>query len=178
MLLGRLWRPRIGSLDDTSLSMRVWPTDLDMFLHMNNSRYLAIMDVGRMDALLRSGVFQRIRKLNWYGVVASETIRFRESLAPFAPFELRTRILGWDDRSLYYRQTFLRQGRVAAVGLVRIRFLRRGGGGTLGMAEVAAALAPDLTPPRLPDYVGTWQAAEDAFSRDDALDGSARVRGA
>jgi acyl-CoA thioesterase FadM len=170
MLAGRLRRPRVTPLEETSLTMRVWPTDLDMFLHMNNSRYLAIMDVGRLDAILRSGVFQRIRDRGWSGVVASETIRFRESLAPFARFELRTRVLGWDERSLYYRQTFVRKGRVAAVGLVRIRFLRRDGSGTLQMAEVAEALSPGLRSPPLPEYIRTWQAAEDAFTRD----GSAR----
>ena len=35
---------------------RVWPTDLDVSLHMNNGRYLTLMDLGRLDLMLRTGV--------------------------------------------------------------------------------------------------------------------------
>ena len=47
--------PRLGLLDTGSLHMRVWPTDLDVLMHMNNGRYLSLMDLGRVDLLVRSG---------------------------------------------------------------------------------------------------------------------------
>ena len=48
-----------GSLDvmgTSVLTMRVWPTDLDMNVHMNNGRYLQIMDVARAEWMMRTGV--------------------------------------------------------------------------------------------------------------------------
>ncbi len=41
------------------LTLRVLPNDLDPSLHMNNGRYLAIMDLGRIDLLIRSGIGPR-----------------------------------------------------------------------------------------------------------------------
>src|SRR6185503_3961101 len=34
---------------ESNLSLRVWPNDLDLNIHVNNGRYLTLMDLGRMD---------------------------------------------------------------------------------------------------------------------------------
>ena len=156
-------RPSIGALEETTLTFRVWPTDVDILMHMNNGRYLTLMDLGRADSIIRSGVHGRLRERGWYTVVASETIRFRESLGLFEKFELRTRLLGWDDKSFFLRQLFLVRGRVVSIGVVRVRFLRKSGG-TLPAAEVAAAVVPGIQSPDLPDYVTDWARAEAGFS--------------
>lgn len=156
-------RPPVGALEETTLTFRVWPTDVDILMHMNNGRYLTLMDLGRADASIRSGTHARMNEHGWYAVVASETIRFRESLPLLAKFELRTRMLGWDDKSLFLRQLFLVRGRVVAIGIVRIRFLRKSGG-TIMATEVAAALLPGVVRPTLPDYVADWVRAEAGFS--------------
>lgn len=163
VLLAARWRAPSDPFEETSITVRVWPTDLDPLLHMNNGRYLTVMDLGRADAILRNGIRRRLRAHGWYPVVASETIRFRESLPPLARYELRTVLLGWDDRSFYLRQRFVWRGRDAAVALVRIRFLRRSGG-TVPAPEVAAGVIPAIDSPPLPDYVRVWQKAEGAFS--------------
>src|SRR5665213_2837054 len=103
VLLMARWRSRVQPLDETSLSFRVWPTDVDVLMHMNNGRYLTLMDLGRADGIIRSGVHSILKGRDWYPVVASEAIRFRESLPMFARFEIRTRSLGWDDKSFYLR---------------------------------------------------------------------------
>lgn len=156
-------RAEMSALEETTLSFRVWPTDVDILMHMNNGRYLTLMDLGRADSIIRSGVYARLKQRGWYTVVASETIRFRESLALFARFELRTRLLGWDDKSFFLRQLFMVRGRVVAIGIVRVRFLKKSGG-TLLAAEVAGAVLPGVRSPKLPDYVADWGRAEAGFS--------------
>lgn len=158
------WRSRTSPLDETSVTFHVWPTDLDPLLHMNNGRYLTLMDLGRADAIIRNGLRRALSAHGWYPVVASEAIRFRESLNPFTRYELRTRLLGWDERSFYYQQVFYATGRDSATALVRIRILRKSGG-TVAAPEVAAAILPGIEPPALPDYVREWQESERAFSR-------------
>jgi len=164
VLICARWRSRTSPLDETSVTFHVWPTDLDPLFHMNNGRYLTLMDLGRADAILRNGIRRALSEHGWYPVVASEAIRFRESLNPFARYELHTRLLGWDDRSFYYRQTFVASGRETAVALVRIRILRKGGG-TVDAPEVAAAILPHVERAALPDYVARWQESERAYSR-------------
>lgn len=163
VLLMARYRSRVHALDETTLTFRVWPTDVDVLMHMNNGRYLTLMDLGRADAIIRSGVRARTAGAGWYTVVASETIRFRESLALFSKFELRTKLLGWDDKSFYLRQLFIIRGRVVSIGLVRVRFLRKSGG-TVPAREVAAAIVPGLSAPALPHYVAEWQKAESGLS--------------
>ncbi|MDQ2889394.1 MAG: thioesterase family protein [Gemmatimonadota bacterium] len=164
VLLAARARPRVQPLEETTLSFRVWPSDVDVLIHMNNGRYLTLMDLGRADSIIRSGVQARVRENGWYSVVAAETIRFRESLGLFAKFELRTRLVGWDDKSFYLRQLFLLRGRITAVGVVRVRFLNQSGG-ALSAAEVASVILPGVESPELPDYISDWGRAEAGFSR-------------
>lgn len=164
-------RGRVHPLDETSLSFRVWPTDVDVLVHMNNGRYFTLMDLGRADGIIRSGVYAKLKACDWYPVVASETIRFRESLPMFTRFELRTRTIGWDEKSFYLRQLFLVRGRIVAVGIVRVRFLKRSGG-TLMAAEVANAIIPGAISPKLPEYIATWRAAESGLSHATSIESS------
>jgi acyl-CoA thioesterase FadM len=164
VMLAARRRPRVGGLDETSLTFRVWPTDLDVLMHMNNGRYFTLMDLGRADAVLRNGIYASLKARDWYPVVASESIRFRESLPLFARFEVRTRTLGWDDTSFYLRQLFLVRGRVTAIALVRVRFLKRSGG-TLTASEVAQAIMAGAVSPVLPPYVMVWRQAESSLAQ-------------
>ncbi|WP_375731226.1 thioesterase family protein, partial [Azospirillum sp. B506] len=51
------WRGRrTGLLEPSTLRFRVWPTDLDLNLHMTNARYFSVMDLGRTDLAIRVGL--------------------------------------------------------------------------------------------------------------------------
>ncbi len=76
-------RPRLDPVDDVSrLSFRVWPHDLDTSLHMNNGRYWTLMDQGRADVMIRSGLWRTIAREGWVPVVSAAEIRFRVATGP------------------------------------------------------------------------------------------------
>lgn len=102
-----------------SQSFRTWPHDLDFNFHMNNGRYLTIMDIGRLDLMLRLGLFGTIIQNLWMPIVGTAYIRFRRSLAPFKKFTLQTQIAAWDDKWFYIEQTFTQNGEVMATGYVK-----------------------------------------------------------
>ena len=106
--LGR--RPPVDLRADSTISFRVWPNDLDLNGHLTNSRYFALMDAARYDMVIRSGTWRAWKERGWMPVVASQRIRFRRSLRPWARYEVRTRFLGWDGRNLYFQQSFERKG--------------------------------------------------------------------
>lgn len=112
----------------TKLHLRVWPTDLDPLMHMNNGVYLSLMDLGRIDLMLKAGAFHKIRKAGIYPVIASEAIRFRKSLTVFQSFTIHTRIATWDDRYYYLFQHFMVGDSIYASALVKGRFLNKSGG--------------------------------------------------
>jgi hypothetical protein len=55
VFLRALRAPRIGLLEESAVGFRVLPGDLDVNVHLNNGRYLALMDLGRFDLLIRAG---------------------------------------------------------------------------------------------------------------------------
>ena len=66
VLIAARFRGRIDVLDESVLNLVVWPTDLDLNLHMNNGRYLSVMDLGRIDHVARTGL-QRLIVRNQIG---------------------------------------------------------------------------------------------------------------
>lgn len=118
VLRARLLQPRVRDLlAEQSYAGRVLPSDLDLLLHMNNARYLREADVARAAHLARCGVLEALRALGARAVLAASCARYRRSLRLFEPFEVRTRLLGWDDRAFYVEARFisLRDGFVCAL---------------------------------------------------------------
>ena len=137
------------ALEGATVRFRVWPNDLDMNRHMNNSRFLAMMDVGRYDLTRRTGLLQAVRRAGWFPVVAAQAIRFRKSLRPFATYELHTRVGGWDEKSFYLEQVFRKGGDVVAVAWVRARFLSKDG--AVPVDAVMRAIGETRPSPGLPE---------------------------
>ena len=159
-LVAALRAPRAGFLDASVLRMRVAPGDLDLNGHMNNGRYLALMDIGRLDLAVRVGFLGIAWRRRWRPLLGSATIRFRRSLQPFQRFTLRTRLLGWDDKWLVFEQRFEAGGATSALALARALF--RGPGGNVAPAEALAGLGITDPSPALPDYVADWSRADAA----------------
>lgn len=163
VLLGAMRSARIGLFDTSEIVLRVGPFDLDTNVHVNNGRFLTLMDLGRLDLTIRAGLLPVARRERWRPVVASAMVRFRRELRPFERFTLRTRLLGWDDRWVFLRQDIVRSdGRLASVGVVKATF--RGPGGAVHPSELATAVGADARSPTLPDWVRQWVAAEDALA--------------
>lgn len=169
-LLRSLLRPRPAVpgrsiLDPSVTRSRVRPTDLDLYLHVNNGTYLQMMDVARTNYIADLGGFPLLREQRWYPVVSAQTVKYRRSLTLGQAFEITTRVLGWDERVVYLEQVFTRAGAPCARGLVAGRFLARGSGERISAPRVVELLAGEVTSPELPDDVATWARALDVAHR-------------
>lgn len=159
VLWGYLWdRRRTDPLAPSVLSFRVLPNDLDPNWHMNNGRYLTIMDLGRLDMTLHSGLIRAVIKNRWMPVLGGATIAYQRPLAPFQRYTLTTRILGWDEKWIYMEQVFDSQGKRAATAMVRA--LIRGREKSVPTAEVMRSVGLDAPSPPLPAYLREWIAAD------------------
>lgn len=159
VLLRAVRAPRAAPLETAVLDMRVWPTDLDVNLHMNNGRYLAVFDLGRLDLMVRIGGLRPMLRNRWRPVLAGIVVRYRRQLGPLARFRLSTRLIGWDDRWFFMEQRAeLPDGRIAALAVLRAAVV--GPGGTVAPAEVLGAVGARAEPPPLPDELGRLFAAE------------------
>lgn len=150
--------PRLSAWDTAVTQFRVTPTDLDVLMHMNNGKYLTIMDLGRVDLMERSGLWSKIRDKGWFPVVAGQMITYRKSLKLGQKFDLHTRIIGFDDRWGYVEQTFKVGEVVYAHAIVRARFLKKSGG-SVEHDELEAVVGSELFSHEVPQWITDWTAA-------------------
>jgi acyl-CoA thioesterase FadM len=155
LMLTAPFRPRCEVLGPSRRRFIVWPPDLDVLFHVNNGVYLSMLDVARVDLMLRSGIGRRLRKTGIYPVVAAQTIRYRRSLQLFQRFEIETRVIGWDEKAFLIQHRFLRRGEVVAEAVVRSRFLKRQGG-TVSSRELLDLIGHPGPSPQLPEWVAAW----------------------
>lgn len=154
----------------SSLDFRVMPGDLDINMHMNNGRYLTIMDLGRFDFLIRTG----LHKLMWteksVPILGSAKIRYRLPLMPFQKYKLETEVICWDDKWIYMEQRFIindngsKHGAVAAIAMVKGAFHNKSKRETVHSQHLLDTMGePDAISPPIPTHIEKWMDAEDAL---------------
>jgi acyl-CoA thioesterase FadM len=150
---GHLDVPRDASV----LRFRVWPHDLDIAAHMNNGRYLTLMDLGRLDVMVRSGLWREVLRHKWTPIASAMTVRFQRELRLFQKFRLETRLLCWDAALVVMEQTFLidggpRDGQAAARALFKGGLYDRKEKRFVEVARLMALLGvSEISPPATPE---------------------------
>ena len=156
MLLFSSRRPKLDYFAKCITRFRVWPTDLDVLGHMNNGKYFSIMDLARVDLMIRCGMANKMRANGIYPVISAETIHFRKSLKVFRWFDVQTQFFGWDDKHVWLEQIFMRNDEIYARALVRGRMLHKSGK-KISIQECVELLGIPSPSPALPDYILQWK---------------------
>lgn len=154
LILRMLGLQRRGVLDDSRVCFRVLPNDCDLNLHMNNGRYLSLMDLGRVHLMVQMRLLRAIFRNGWKPVLAAAEINFIRPLKPLQKFELVTRVVTWDEKYCYMEQRFEVGGELYAHAFVKGLFLGRDG--RVGTATVLAALGHHEPAPEMPEELRIW----------------------
>jgi acyl-CoA thioesterase FadM len=154
LLFARFQKP-LDFLDKCRTNFRVMPTDLDLLMHMNNGKYCSLMDLARVDLMMRSGVAKIMKNNDYYPVLAAETIRFKKSLRLFKSFYIQTNIIAWDEKYFYLEQIFYRHDEIYAHAIVKARMLHKKGD-KVSPADCLKAAGKDVPSPAFPDYLQSW----------------------
>ncbi|MCW8907024.1 MAG: thioesterase family protein [Sedimenticola sp.] len=159
LLISSRMRPRQELMSPAFLGFRVLPTDLDVNLHLTNSRYLAFMDLGRIELMLRSGLFGAVIRRRWLPVVSTASLRFRREIGVFQRINLNTRLLGWDEKWFYMEQRFETGQGLAAIGIVKGLF--RGPDGNVPTQQLLslAGYSGDMNRTGLMDALDAYEKA-------------------
>lgn len=145
--------PSIGVFGESRISFRVWPTDLDINWHMNNGRYLTLMDLGRTHFMSQLRLLWKLPSLKWYPVVGAVRIEFMRSLNPFQKFDIVTRLLSWDGKWFYLEQRFESDGKTMARAVLRALFL--GSGRRIEPEEIIRLVVDEI--PEKPDRPAVFE---------------------
>ena len=151
-------KSRLSMWDKAVMNLRVWPTDLDPYLELNNGRYLTLMEMGRWELAERCGLLPQVRQRKWGFVVGGASIRYRHRLTAFQRFTLTTSVAAMDDRWFFFDQRVYRRGKQHTGALFRAGVLNRGR--LVETREVCEAMQVDWRP-GLPDWVRLWAESDD-----------------
>lgn len=163
------FKPRLTDIMGHSiLHFRVLPNDLDVNGHMNNGRYTTIMDLGRLDLILRNGLMRVMFKQKCVPVLGSIQMRFRIPLMPFQAYRLESRVICWDDKWVFMEQQFIikkgkKTGAVAAIGIVKGGFYDQNNRRTVPTQDLLDVLGMPSHSPAFPDHIKHWIEAEETL---------------
>lgn len=152
------FKPAVRIGDTIEMRLTVLPNDLDLNGHMNNGRYMTIIDLALVEYMTRAGFMGPAVKRGWRPMLGGSMIAFRRGLKPFRRYTLRFRALCWDERWTYIRFEFLRDGEVMAVGHTKGGIV--GPAGVVGSDEMCAVLGVDPASPVFPQSVTAWIEAD------------------
>lgn len=161
--LGSVWMRNVGKervppLGEVRFPLRIWPTDVDVYLHVNNGRYLTLMDFGRFVFSVRTGMLTEATRRGWVPVLGAATIYFWRELRTFARVELVTRIAAYDGKWIYFEHRFEKDGAIHALAIARGVFKHKGR--TVAPAELLATMGYTDPPPPIPEHIQRWIEAE------------------
>lgn len=111
--------PRLHTSDISVIKLRVLPNDVDVS-QVTNDRYVAYMDLGRIDFVTRIGLLEAMIKRGWDPRARLTTIRNRHPLRLLQCFELHTSLIHWDDRWFWFKQEFILDGRTTTVAYSKV----------------------------------------------------------
>lgn len=148
-------QPKIDFLDATSTRLWVGPFDIDPWMELNNGRTLTLYDLGRLPHFQRTGTIKPIMKAGMYLTVAGVSVRYRGRIRPFTFVDMRTQVIGWDDRFIYIEQSLWQGSNCANQMLLRMAIVKPGQG-IVDPKDVAELAGVDPTSPPLPDWVANW----------------------
>ncbi|HEY8182333.1 MAG TPA: thioesterase family protein [Thermoanaerobaculia bacterium] len=154
LIIKNVFRRRSGVFDASVLRLRVWPTDMDLNFHLNDGRYMSLAGLARVDLMLRSGLLRGAVKRGWYPVVASAIVRYRREIKWMEKFTLRSRIVGWDEKWVYFEHRFEKGDDLAAIAYAR--GVMRNRDGAVPTSDVMALVGHTEPSPPLPDFVGKF----------------------
>ncbi len=81
-ILSAKYRSKLTISDESNISFRVWITDIDASI-MNHAPMMTVMEMGRIDFMVRSGFFKIAREKNWYFPSKSISVQFIRPLKLF-----------------------------------------------------------------------------------------------
>ena len=154
-----LGAPRVRPGEAVELRLCVLPNDLDLNGHMNNGRYLTVVDLALATVFIRSGFARLCFARGWRPMGGGSIVYFRRALTVFQRYTLRFTLAGWDEFWNYCRFEFIRDGQLCATGFVKGAAASRGGG-LVRNAEIYGALGYQGASPPLPEDLLAWIAAD------------------
>lgn len=111
-------KSKLSITDVSEIKFRVWLTDIDASI-MNHAAMMTVLEMGRIDYMVRTGFFKLARKKKWYFPIRSISAQFIRPLKLFQTANLITRVFHVDESWFYFEQKIIRKGKIIAICIVK-----------------------------------------------------------
>jgi len=95
---------KIGS--DFAVNFRCWPIDIDIFFHMNNSRYMTAAELSRWRLTFSSTLGGIMHRNKMKFLIAEQSAMYYRPILPFQKYIVTTTITISDDKYLNFIHKF------------------------------------------------------------------------
>jgi len=120
LTLLRCWRGfKLHPADTLVTARRVLPNDLDVNLHMNNGRYLTLLDLSLLEFFGRSGFLRSAMRQGYRPMAGGVLITYRRQLSVFERYEIQFRWACSDEHWNYMTFEYLSKGKLVAAGMLK-----------------------------------------------------------
>ena len=147
-------KSKVQLTETLTLPFRVWVTDIDVSV-MNHAAIMTVMELGRVDFMVRTNFLKLATKNNWYFPSQAISVQFYRPLKIFQKAELLTRVSFVDEKWIYTEQKIVRKGKDVAVCVVKSTI--KSGRETVPTSEILAALKIDDVPSTKYDLIETLE---------------------
>ncbi|ELU08517.1 hypothetical protein CAPTEDRAFT_123523 [Capitella teleta] len=136
-------------------------SDLDFMWHMNNARYLREADFGRFHLWIQNGVWGIIRQKGVYMTLGASSVRYRASLTLGTTFNIRSKVICWDEQAFYVEQKIERRSDGFLCALIWIKQTVKGKTPHEILLDI---LGENIQSPEFPEDMRLWKEAHEASS--------------
>jgi acyl-CoA thioesterase FadM len=100
--------------DESRLSFRCLPTDIDTNMHLNNARYMMLADLGRIDIFMRAGLIALARRNGWAPMMGGLQSVFVREIRLWRQFDVVSTVETWEGTQVIGRHEFILDNGVTA----------------------------------------------------------------
>ncbi len=160
LLRVRFLKP-ISMEDPFEREFQVLPNDLDLNGHMNNGRYLTLLDLMIIEFFARTGFLKVLMKHGWKPMSGGAVITYRKGLKPFQKYRIRYSHAASNEVWNFMHFEFLTMdGEICAAGYMKGAAVSKRGLVPNNVSFAKMGMEVDSRP--LPKAVSHWLASEDA----------------
>ncbi|VVD02819.1 unnamed protein product [Leptidea sinapis] len=159
--VGRLFNKKSGLKDPTTIYGFCTTQDVDIFLrHMNNARYVRELDFARFHFYDRTGIYDNIKAVDGHVLQGASSIRYRRTIPIFSAYKVETKLVYWEDKTIYLEQKFI----TISDGFVRAVVLSRQSLVNIDSETLLKNVSGAETKPECPEEIKHWLQAIEVSS--------------
>lgn len=148
-------KPKNQLFDVVKMAQSVSFTDLDIYQHVNNAKYLNKYEIARWHFCIQTGLTKILLEEKIQFIVVGAEISYIKELKWKEKFQVRTQIVGADDKYIYLEQTIHSKGKLKNHGMFRVLFLQKRN--KITPLEIFQKMGMNTPPPNLPTHFEEWK---------------------